>query len=183
MSPVLKFLVEAGPLVVFFIAFQRAGIMTATATFMVATVIAIAVAYWYERRIPMVPLLGCVVIMIFGGLTLWLQDETFIKMKPTIVLGIFAALLLGGLAMGRPLLRLVMGAAIQLEERGWQLLTLRFGLFFLVMAGVNEAVWRTMPTETWVNFKVFGVLPLTLVFAALQTPLMLRHQLPQEESD
>ncbi len=171
----LKPVTEYGPLVVFFAAYAGTNLLWATAALMAATVVALGLSLAVAQRVPLMPLVTAAVVGVFGGLTLWLQDETFIKMKPTVVQGLFAAILLGGLATGRPLLKPLMGAAWPMDDEGWRRLTLRFGLFFAVMAGLNEAVWRTQSTDVWVAFKVFGILGLTFLFAVLQTPLMQRH--------
>lgn len=201
-NPVLKFVLEIGPLLIFFGSFRYARdllenpavyglleplvgakalagesgpLFVATAVFMVAIAVSLAVSWKTTGHLPRMAVVTAVVVAVFGGLTLWLQDETFIKMKPTIVQVLFAAILLGGLAFGRPLLKPLMGAAWAMDDRGWHKLTLRFALFFLAMAALNEAVWRTQSTDVWVSFKVFGILGLTLVFALAQTPLMRRH--------
>ncbi|MGV8840652.1 MAG: septation protein A [Bauldia sp.] len=195
-NPLLKLALELGPLGVFFFANARgawlvekfpalgsiagsdpenAGLFVATAAFIVATLVALAVSLAVIRRIPVMPLVSCVVVVIFGGLTLWLQDATFIKMKPTIINGLFAAVLLGGLAFGKSLIGYVFDSVFQLTDEGWRKLTLRWGLFFVVLAVLNEIVWRSFPTDTWVSFKVFGVFPLTLLFTFSQVPLILRE--------
>ena len=133
-----------------------------------------------ERRVPMVLVVTAVVVMVFGGLTLYLDDERFIKMKPTIVQALFAVVLLGGLMLRKPLLKPLLSAAWQLTDRGWQQLTLRFGLFFAVMAVVNEIVWRTQSTDFWVNYKIFGALALTFAFTASQARLIMRSQVDPE---
>lgn len=183
MTPKLRAAVEYGPLGVFFVTFWIFGIFPATAAIMAATAVALAVAWTLERRLPMMPLITGVLIMIFGGLTLWLQDETFIKMKPTIIYLMFTAILFGGLALGRPLLKPVLGKSLRLDEPGWSRLTRRFALFFVVMAGLNEAVWRTQTTEFWVSYKVFGSIGLMFAFFISQAPLITRHQLPGEDAD
>lgn len=175
MKALLRLMVEAGPLAVFFIGNAKFGIFPATAAFMAATVLAIVIAWARERRLPMLPLVSGVFVVVFGGLTLALQDDLFIKMKPTIVNSLFAAILLGGLAAGQPLLQKVMDGVIQMDRDGWMKLTLRWGLFFIALAVLNEVVWRQFTTDQWVSFKVFGIMPLTLVFALAQSPLILRH--------
>ena len=175
----LRPLVDYGPLAAFLIAYWRGDLMAATIAIMAATAVVLVISLVVERRVPVMPLVTAVVVGVFGGLTLALQDESFIKMKPTIVQALFAAVLLGGLAFGRPLLKPLMGAAWQMDDQGWRQLTLRFGLFFIAMAVLNEAVWRTQTTDFWVNFKVFGIMGLTLVFAIAQAPLMKRHQSPE----
>jgi intracellular septation protein len=126
-----------------------------------------------------VPLITLLVVGVFGGLTLWLQNDTFIKMKPTVIQGLFALILFGGLLMNKPLIRYVVGGALQLDEAGWRRLSFRFGCFFSAMAGLNEIVWRTQSTDFWVDFKVFGIIGLTLVFILSQVPLIKRHSLDQ----
>lgn len=138
---------------------------------------------FFERRIPLMPLITAVVVGVFGGLTIYLEDDTFIKMKPTIAQVAFGVILLTGLAFGRSFLKNLMGSAWAMDDEGWRKLTLRFGMFFLVMAAINEVVWRTQTTDFWVNFKVFGIIGLTLVFAMSQAPLISRHQIDEESGD
>ena len=176
----LKPLTEYGPIAAFFIAYLRADLMTATIALMAATAVALALSLIVARKLPLMPLITALVVGLFGGLTLWLHDDTFIKMKPTIVQAVLGAILLGGLAIGRPLLKPVLGTAWAMDEIGWRKLTFRFGLFFFAMAVLNEIVWRTQSTDLWVNFKVFGLLALTVVFAVAQTPLLNRHKLPDD---
>ncbi len=173
---------DYGPIAVFFVAYVLADLLWATGALMAATAVALGLSLAVARRVPLMPLITAGVVGVFGGLTLILQDETFIKMKPTIVQTVFAAILMGGLMFGRPLLKPLMGNAWSMDDQGWRKLTFRFGLFFLVMAGLNEAVWRTQSTDVWVSFKVFGILGLTLIFALAQTPLMRRHHLAAEEA-
>jgi intracellular septation protein len=168
-------LLEIGPLVLFFIANGRWGIFIGTAVFMVATAIAVPCYRWLEGRWPVMPIVGGFFILVFGGLTLWLQDETFIKMKPTIVNCLFGVILLLGLAFGRSLLKAVFGAAFRLTDAGWRVLTMRWCAFFFVLAVVNEVFWRGFSTDTWIASKMFVSFPLTLVFAFLQVPLLKRH--------
>lgn len=176
----LKPAVDYGPLAVFFVAYASAGLMPATAALIAATLVALALAWAFERRLPWLPLITASIVAVFGGLTLWLNDETFIKMKPTVVQALFAVVLLGGLAFGRPLLKLALGTAWPMDETGWRRLTLRYGLFFAAMAGLNEVVWRTQSTDVWVAFKVFGLIGLTLLFSLAQVPLMTRHQMADD---
>jgi len=178
-NPMLKFALELGPLAVFFVANARADLPTATAALMVATAVALVVSYVWTRQIPVMPVVSGIVVLVFGSLTLVLQDELFIKLKPTIVNSLFAAVLLGGLALGKPLLGYVFGAVFQLTEEGWRRLTLRWGLFFIFLAVLNEVVWRSFSTDVWVSFKVFGIMPLTMLFAVAQLPLLTRHALPE----
>jgi intracellular septation protein len=176
MHPLVKLATELGPLVVFFFANSRFGIFTATAVFMVATVVALSVSYAINRRLAVLPMVTGVFVMVFGGLTIWLNDDLFIKLKPTIVNTLFGVILLGGLAMGRPLLQVVLDSVIELTDEGWRKLTFRWGLFFLFLAVLNEVVWRNVPTDTWVSFKVFGIMPITMVFALSQMRLLIRYR-------
>ena len=202
-SPLLKMVLELGPLVVFFFANSRgewlAGqfpvlsemggpIFIATGLFMAATAIALVVSWILTRTLPMMPLISGIVVFVFGALTLWLQNDTFIKMKPTIVYALFAAILLGGLAFNRPLLGYVFDQAFQLDDDGWRKLTFRWGLFFVVCAILNEVVWRSLGAfyppdiadEYWAAFKLFGFTALTFIFVFSQMPLIMRHSLDQQ---
>jgi intracellular septation protein len=181
LNPFLKLALELGPLVVFFLVNARWGIFAATASFMVATIVALSASWWLTRRLAVMPIVTGVVVFVFGGLTLLLQDEVFIKMKPTIVNALFGAVLLGGLALGRPLLGYVFDAVFRLDDEGWRKLTFRWGIFFFVLAVLNEIVWRSVSTDMWVNFKVFGIMPLTVVFTLTQMPLIQRHTLPDAD--
>lgn len=180
MRPLLKLAIEAGPLVVFFVVNARVGIFAGTAAFMVASTVSVIASWLLERRLPIMPLVAGFFVLTFGGLTLLLNDDLFIKLKPTIVNSLFAVILLGGLAFGRVLLKPLFGAAFQLGDDGWRSLTFRWGLFFVFMAIVNEIVWRNFSTDFWIGFKLFGAMPLTLVFAMSQMPLILRHQAAAE---
>ena len=183
-SVLLKLAIELGPLLVFFGTNAAAGIYAGTAAFMAATIVSLVVAWFAYHKVPIMPLVSGVIVLVFGGLTLYLRDETFIKVKPTIVYTLFAVLLGAGLVWKKPVLELLFGAAFTLTEEGWRKLTLRWGLFFAVMAVVNELVWRNVSTNTWVSFKAFGFLPLTFLFAVLQVPLMQRHGIePADEGN
>ena len=175
-----KLLIEMGPLLAFFLGNWKAGIFWGTGIFMVATVIALSASWILTRKIATVPLVSAGFVAIFGGLTLYLQSDLFIKVKVTLINALFAATLLGGVAFGRNYLKVVMGEAMKLPDAAWRTLTIRWGVFFLVLAGLNEIVWRSVPTDTWVNFKVFGILPLTLVFALANAPYMARHMIEDE---
>lgn len=176
-------LTDYGPLAVFFAAYMLADLMLATAALMAATVVALGLSYGIARRVPVMAVVTAVIVGIFGGLTLLLQDETFIKMKPTIVQLIFAAVLLAGLALGRRPLKAVMGRALQLDDDGWRILSLRFALFFIAMAALNELVWRTQSESFWVSFKVFGLAGITVAFTLAQMPLIGRHQIAGEQDE
>ncbi len=189
LPPLAKLALELGPLGVFFFGnayAERFGVApdqrlyAATGAFIAATLAALAVHYALVRRLPIMPLVSGVVVVVFGGLTLALRDDTFIKLKPTIVNALFGAVLLGGLAFGRPLLAVVLDSVFRLTDEGWRKLTLRWGVFFFVLAAINEIVWRTQSTDFWVSFKVFGIMPLTVVFALAQTPLLMRYEAKDE---
>jgi intracellular septation protein len=175
LNPFLKLVLDIGPLVLFFVANSRFGIFSATAAFMVAVVAALAVSYVMTRHLPIMPVVTAIVVVVFGGLTLVLHDETFIKLKPTIIYGLFGATLLGGYIFEKQFLAIVFDSVFHLTDEGWRKLTLRWSVFFFVLAVLNEAIWRTQSTDFWVNFKLFGFVPLTFVFAALQYPLLMRH--------
>ena len=200
LHPDLKLALDLGPLLLFFVANSRpalfapllapflppelltgehAGIFAATAVFIPAVLVALVVSYALTRHLPVMPLVTAVVVVVFGGLTLALQNETFIKLKPTIIYILFGAVLLGGLAFRKPLLGMVFDSVFNLTDEGWRKLTLRWALFFFALAILNEIVWRTQSTDVWVSFKVFGVLPLTFVFGALQYPLLQKYAAPE----
>lgn len=179
----LKMALEMGPLLIFFVVNAKWGIMAATATFMVATTVALGVSYIKTRRLPVILLIGGAFIMVFGGLTLALDDDMFIKLKPTIVNTLFAGALFTGLATGRNFMKNIFESAIHIDDEGWRKLTWRWAWFFIVLAILNEFVWRTQTTDMWVNFKVFGIMPLTLVFSFTQLPLIFRHQLDDKSND
>ena len=194
-NPVLKLALELGPLIVFFFANSRGEwlaekipalgsigepIFIATALFIVATLVSFAVSLAVTRRLPIMPMVSGVVVVFFGGLTLWLQDDTFIKLKPTIVNSLFGGVLLGGLYFGKSFIGYVFDSVFNLTDEGWRKLTFRWGVFFFFLALLNEIAWRTLSTDAWVTFKVFGVMPITLVFTALQLPLIMREQAKAE---
>jgi len=171
----IKMALELGPLVVFYIANARADIFAATAWFMGAMVLALALSWLLQRKIAVMPLVTALVVLVFGTLTLLLHDDSFIKMKPTIVNTLFGLVLLGGLLFGQSLLRYVFGDVYKLQPKGWTILTLRWGLFFLFLAVLNEVVWRTQSTDFWVAFKVWATMPITIIFAAFQLPVLQRY--------
>jgi intracellular septation protein len=196
-NPMLKLALELGPLVVFFFANSRGAqiaeafpalgalggpIFIATALFMAATAFSLIISYAIARTLPVMPLVSGVVVFVFGALTLWLANDIFIKMKPTIVNTLFGSTLLIGLWFGRSFLKLVFDAAFRLDEEGWRKLTWRWGLFFFFLAILNEAVWRGFSTDFWVAFKVWAVMPITLVFTFAQVPLMMRHSLDKDDA-
>ena len=167
---------ELAPLVLFFIANGKWGIFVGTAVFIVATSIALPCYRWLEGRWPIMPLVGGFFVLVFGGLTIWLQDETFIKLKPTIVNCLFGVILGGGLLVfNRALLKPLFAAAFRLTDEGWRKLTLRWALFFFVLAVVNEVMWRNFTTDTWIASKMFLSFPLTMAFALCQVPLLKRY--------
>jgi intracellular septation protein len=179
LSTKTRLILDYGPLVVFFISYKVWGLMPATAVLMAASVLTIVVSYTLTKRLAWAPLVTTLIVVIFGGLTLILNNETFIKMKPTIIEGLFSATLWVGLLFKRPLLHHVLGKSLNLDETGWRRLELRLAVFFGAMAILNEIVWRTLSTDAWINFKVFGLIGLTAVFMMLQAPLIRRHQLPE----
>jgi intracellular septation protein len=179
-----KIAIDLGPLLIFFGAYVAGGIYWATGALMVSMVVALIAAWLVLGRISPTLLATTVLVEVFGAMTLWLHDPRFIKMKPTIINLVFAGVLLGGLAMGKPLLRTLLGEALRLTEAGWRILTVRWALFFFALAILNEIVWRNFSDGVWASFKVFGILSLTMVFFAMQWGLVRRHMLETpEESD
>lgn len=177
LAPLPKLALDLGPLLLFFFANSYGGIYIATGAFMVSILVSLGISYYLIRRFPIMPIVTAVIVMVFGALTLWLQNDTFIKLKPTIIYVMFAVVLLAGLATGRPLFQVVLDGAFHMKEEGWKKFTLNWALFFVVMAIVNEFVWRSFTTDQWVAFKTFGFLPLTLIFAVSQAPLMAKYAL------
>ena len=175
--PWRRFALDLGPLVVFFAAFEIFGIYVATGVFMVAILAALGAGYALERRLSPMPIVTAVLVILFGGLTIYLKNDVFIKMKPTVLYAFFGAVLLGGLAFNRLFIKYAFAQAFELTETGWRGLTWRFGAFFLVLAATNEIVWRHFTTGTWVAFKVWGILPLMFLFTLSQTPFLLKHQI------
>src|SRR3569623_1874435 len=171
----IKMALELGPLVVFFIVNSRADIFIGTAWFMGAMVLSLILSWLLLKRVALMPLVTGFVVLIFGGLTLWLHDDTFIKMKPTVINALFGTVLLGGMLFRLSLLKYVFGDVYKLKPEGWTVLTLRWGLFFFFLAILNEVVWRTQSTDFWVAFKVWATMPLTIVFAALQLPVLTKY--------
>ncbi len=203
-NPILKLVLELGPLALFFVANvkpelfnplvgrfmapaliegKNGNIFTATALFIPATIIALVVSYITMRRVPIMPLVSGVFVIVFGALTLWLKDDIYIKLKPTIVNALFGGILLGGLATGRSLIRYVLDAAFDLQPEGWRKLTRSWGLYFLFLAVLNEVVWRNFCSDFWGGFKLFGTMPITLIFAASQVPILLRYEVKPQNPD
>ena len=180
MKSISKLLIDIGPLAVFFIFYKINGdLIDAILPLMVATIIAILASYILEKKIPIMPTFGAGVLLIFGGLTLLFDNKIFIFMKPTIINFIFAAILYGGIILKKPLLKYLLGSALKLEEEGWNTLTHRWIAFFVALAILNEIVWRTMSEDLLVNFKVFGILPITIIFTMTQIPLIKKYQIEE----
>ncbi|MCA0317457.1 MAG: septation protein A [Proteobacteria bacterium] len=191
LPPLAKLALEMGPLVIFFLtnsygdrwfgvdATQR--LFLATGIFIAAVLVSLVVTWTLVRKLPVMPLVSAVVVTIFGGLTLVLHDELFIKLKPTIVNTLFGAVLVWAAATGRNVLKLVLDSVFDLTDEGWRQLTWRWAFFFFVLAALNEIVWRTQTTDFWVAFKVWGIMPLTMAFALAQMPLILRHDASAED--
>ena len=175
LDPILKLVLDIGPLVLFFAANSRFGIYVATGAFMAAVFVALAVSYALTRHIAIMPVVTAVIVLIFGGLTLVLHNDLFIKLKPTIIYGLFGGTLLAGLIFDKPFLSILFDQVFHLTDEGWRKLTWRWVIFFFVLAVLNEIVWRNFSTDTWVSFKLFGVVPLTFLFGALQYPLLMKH--------
>jgi len=175
--PLFKLATELGPLLVFFAVNAKFHLFVATGAFMVAIVVAMIASYVVTRHVPLMALVTGIVVLVFGTLTLVLHDETFIKVKPTIIYSLFAAVLGGGLLSGRSFIAIMFDQMFNLTPKGWRVLTARWALFFLGMAILNEVIWRTQSTDFWVAFKAFGVVPLTMLFAIAQMPLIKRHHL------
>ena len=176
----LKFALELGPLALFFIAYGRLGIFAATGILMASVLVTLGVSYAMLKRIPIMPLITAVIVVIFGSLTLILHDETLIKIKPTALYILFGAALFVGLWLNKPLLKILFDGAIHVTDEGWRKLTWRWAFFFLALAVLNEIVWRTQTTDLWVKFKTFGFLPLTLLFALSQAPLIMKYEAKDE---
>jgi intracellular septation protein len=181
LNPLLKLAFDLGPLVLFFFANSRYGIFVATGTFMVAVLAALAASYVLTRHLPIMPVVTAVIVLVFGGLTLVLHNDLFIKIKPTILYALFGAVLLGGLFFGKSFLGTIFDSLFHLTDEGWRKLTLRWAIFLFALAVLNEIVWRNTSTDLWVNFKVFGFLPLTFLFGALQYPLLRKYAVEPAE--
>ena len=177
MKSIFKLLIDIGPLAVFFVFYTRSDLKTAILPFMIATIIAVLFSYILEKKIPIMPTVGAVIILIFGGLTIYFDNETFFKMKPTIINLLFAGILYGGIVLNKLLLRYLLGAALKLQDEGWDILTKRWIGFFIALAILNEIIWRTQTTDIWVNFKVFGILPITFIFTLTQFSTIKKYQI------
>ena len=182
LPPALKLILELGPLALFFLAYWRLGIFGATGVMMAAVFVTLGVSYWKLRRIPIMPLVTAVIVVVFGSLTLFLHDSTIIKIKPTALYTLFALALFFGIAFKKPMLQILFDGALHLTPEGWRKLTWRWAFFFVAMAAVNEIVWRTQTESAWVAFKSFGFLPLTLVFAFAQAPLIIHYEAKEVEA-
>ena len=176
-------LLDLGPLVLFFAAYEFLGIFVATGVFMAAVLSALGIGYANERRVSPMPVFTAILVLIFGGLTLYLKNDIFIKMKPTVLYALFGAILLGGLWFNRLFIKYVFAHAFQLSDEGWRALTWRWGIFFFILATVNEIVWRNFSTDSWVLFKVWIILPLIFLFALAQSPFVLKHQTTEEQDN
>ncbi len=182
-AQILKLVLEVSPIAIFFLVNSYYGIYAGTGVFMVATIISLVVSRSVLGRIPIMPLVSGIFVVTFGALTLVLQDAIFIKLKPTIVNALFSIILFGGLLFGRPLLQTLMGDMFQLNREGWTVLTFRWACFFAVLAIVNEIVWRNFSESFWISFKIWGIMPLTMVFALAQLGVIQRYQKPDTLSD
>ncbi len=177
MKSLIKLLIDIGPLAVFFIFYTRGDLQSSILPFMIATIIAVLFSYIMEKKIPIMPTFGAFIVLVFGGMTIYFQNEVFFKMKPTIINLLFALVLFGGIIIKKPLLKLLLGSALKLEDEGWKILTQRWIGFFVALAILNEIVWRTQSTDIWVNFKVFGILPITFIFTFSQFSLIKKFQI------
>jgi intracellular septation protein len=175
LNPYLKFALDVGPLLLFFVASSRLDIFGGTAVFMVAVVIALAISYAMTRHWPVMPVVSAVIVLVLGGLTIFLHDETFIKVKPTILYALLGGALLVGYFFNKPLLEIVFDSMLHITDEGWRKLTLRWAAFFIFLAVVNEVVWRTQSTDIWLKIKIFGFTPLVFIFGALQIPLLMKY--------
>lgn len=181
-SPLVRLALDLGPLVVFFAAFKFGGIYVATAVFMAASIASLAIGYMMTRRLSPMPLVTAILVLVFGGLTLYLKNDTFIKMKPTVLYAFFGIVLLGGLAFKRLFIKAVFAQAFDLSEEGWRKLTWRWGFFAFALAALNEFMWRNYSTNIWVDFKVWAIIPLVFLFALAQTPLVMKHDISEPEN-
>ena len=177
MKNIYKLFIDIGPLAVFFIFYIRSDLKTAILPFMIATIISVLFSYIIEKKIPIMPTVGGAIILVFGGLTIYFDNDVFFKMKPTIINLLFSGILFAGILMDKPLLKYLLGGAIKLKEEGWLILTKRWIGFFISLAILNEIIWRTQSTDIWVNFKVFGILPITFIFTLTQFSIIKKFQI------
>ena len=177
MKNIYKLIIDIGPLAVFFIFYTRSDLQSAILPLMIATIIAVLFSYTLEKKIPVMPTVGAIIILVFGGLTIYFDNDVFFKMKPTIINLLFAGILYGGIVLKKPLLRYLLGAALKLQDKGWSILTKRWIGFFIALAILNEIIWRTQSTDIWVNFKVFGILPITFIFTITQFSVIKKYQI------
>jgi intracellular septation protein len=183
MNAVVKFCTEMGPLAVFFAVYKFYGLIPATAALVFSTLIALAVTFYYERKLPILPLVSAIILSIMGAITIFSGNPIFLKIKPTIVNTLFAAILLGGVYYRKGLLQYVMGQAIPLTEEGWLKFSFRFAMLFLGLACLNEIIWRNFSEAFWVQFKVFGMFPLTILFMLTHIPFLKKYQIREEPID
>ena len=172
-----KIIIDIGPLAIFFIFYTRGNLQSAILPFMIATVIAVLFSYIIDKKIPIMPTVGAAIILVFGGMTIYFDNEVFFKMKPTIINFLFAIVLYGGQILNKSLLKYLLGSALKLQDEGWKILTKRWIGFFIALAILNELIWRTQSTDLWVNFKVFGILPITFIFTMTQFSLIKKYHI------
>ena len=177
MKSITKLFVDIGPLAVFFIFYIRGDLQSAILPFMIATVIAVLFSYIVEKKIPIMPSVAAIIILVFGGLSIYFENEIFFKMKPTIINFLFAIILYVGIVINKPILQQLFAGTLKLQNEGWSILTKRWIGFFIVLGVLNEIVWRTQPTDIWVNFKVFGILPITFIFTLAQFSIIKKYQI------
>ena len=177
MKNISKIFVDIGPLAVFFIFYTRGNLQSAILPFMIATVIAVLFSYIVDKKIPIMPTVGAGIILVFGGMTIYFDNEVFFKMKPTIINLLFAVILYAGQLLNKPILKYLLGSALKLEDLGWQILSKRWIGFFIALAILNEIIWRTQTTDIWVSFKVFGILPITFIFTLTQFSTIKKYQI------
>ena len=177
MKNISKLLIDIGPLAIFFVFYTRSDLKSAILPFMIATVIAVIFSYIIEKKIPIMPTAGAFIILVFGGMSIYFDNEIFFKMKPTIINILFAGILYAGIIFNKPLLKYLLGTAIKLQDEGWDILTKRWVGFFIALAILNEIIWRTQSTDIWVNFKVFGILPITFLFTIFQFSIIKKYQI------
>ena len=173
----MKQLFEFLPLIVFFAVYYKSDkdLYLSIAAVIVATIISLIALYIKERKVSTMMLVSTIILIIFGGLSLFLKNEMFFKMKPTIINALFAVILIGSSLINKPVLKYLLNSSMQLSEQGWSLMNKMWATFFIFLAILNEIVWRTQSTDTWVNFKVFGIMGITIVFTILQIPLLKKH--------